>query len=86
MSTVAAYSTAVAQLRTWAGHNPKQSTTSGPGFWAYPPPHDLIDFNNAQILSGEVRTLATQSRGCTCSDTREIRLSTTRKSAARLPP
>jgi hypothetical protein len=45
VTSLATYTNATNVLRTWAGHNPVQSTTSGPGFWAYPPPHDLIDFN-----------------------------------------
>jgi hypothetical protein len=50
---VTTYQTAVAALRTPAGHNPFQSATSGPGFLAYPPPHDLIDFNNRQMITGD---------------------------------
>jgi len=52
VTTLASYTQATTVLRTWAGHNPFQSTTSGPGFWAYPPPHDLIDFNNQATLQG----------------------------------
>ena len=43
VGSISAYTSAVSNLRTWAGHNPANA-----GNWVYPPPYALIDWWNNQ--------------------------------------
>jgi hypothetical protein len=44
VNNITAYTSAVSDLRTWAGHNP-----SNAGSWAYPPPYALMNWWNNQF-------------------------------------